>query len=82
MKWLREAVTDSENGCVSSKRVSLLVAAFTLALATAILAIAAMLGRSVDAALMIAVTAPLAGLSGAGYVGGKHVEAKRDADAT
>jgi len=82
MNWLREAVTDSQNGCVSSKRVSLLVAAFTLALATTLLAIAAMLGRSVDAALMMAVTAPLAGLSGVGYVGGKHVEAKRDADAT
>lgn len=78
MNWLREAVSDSNHGCVSSKRVALLIAAASLALATLLLALAATFGRNIGAELMMAVTAPLGGLCGYGYVNGKQVEGERN----
>jgi hypothetical protein len=78
MNWLREAVSDSSNGCVSSKRVSLLIAAIALGVATLLLAAAAVCGRVIGAELMFAVTAPLSGLCGYGYVNGKKAETERD----
>ena len=77
MNWLKEAATDPFHGCVSSKRVAMLTATFSLALATVGLSIAACLGYEVAAALS-AVAIPLAGLGGWSYVGGKTAEAKRD----
>ncbi len=74
MSWLREAVTDRYHNCVSSKRVTLLLATFALALSVVLLSVAACLGRDVGVALG-AVAVPLAGLGGWSYVGGKGAEA-------
>jgi hypothetical protein len=73
MPWLREAVTDRYHNCVSSKRVTLLVATFALALSVIMLSIAACMGHEVGVALG-SVAVPLAGLGGWSYVGGKGAE--------
>lgn len=73
MNWLREAISDSNRGHASAKRVSMLMAVSALAFATVILSIAAYLGKEVSAALAT-VTVPLAGLGGYSYVGGKKAE--------
>ena len=80
MNWLLEAVADSTNNRVSSKRIGLLTATFALALSVLILSIAACLGQDVAMALG-AVAVPLAGLNGFSYVGGKTVESKREKEA-
>lgn len=74
MSWLREAATDRFHNCVSSKRVALLTATFSLSLTTIGLAVAACLGYDVAGSLA-AVAVPLAGLGGWSYVGGKGAEA-------
>lgn len=76
MNWLREAITDGTNRQVSSKRIAMLLATFALALAVDLLAVAAMYGREVAAAIA-AVAVPLAGLGGYSYVGGKTAENKK-----
>lgn len=77
MNWLHQALSDSQSERVSSKRVAMLMATFSLSAAEIILAIAALYGRNVDMALA-AVSVPLAGLGGYSYVGGKAVEQKRE----
>jgi hypothetical protein len=54
----------------------MLLATFALALAVDLLAVAAMYGREVAAAIA-AVAVPLAGLGGYSYVGGKTAENKK-----
>lgn len=76
MTWLREAINDSTTGKASSKRVVALLGAFSMSVATVILAAASALGQEVAAALW-AVTIPLAGLGGYSYVNGKIAEAQR-----
>ncbi len=73
MTWLREAISDSGTGKVSSKRVAALMAALSMSFATVILCVAAVVGQDVSNALF-AVTGPLALLGGANYVGGKFAE--------
>lgn len=80
MNWLREAISDSKSGTASAKRLAMLLATVALAIATVVLAAAALLGHDVAVALG-AVTVPLAGLGGYSYVGGKYAERKR-ADTT
>lgn len=80
LKWLKETISNSQTGTSSAKRVVLLMAAACLSLATLILAIAAVNGIHIDAALMGTITAPLAGLAGYGYVNGKAVEKKGEVD--
>ena len=75
--WLREAISDNSTGRASSKRVGMLIATTSMAIAEVILACAAMYGRQVDMALA-AVSVPLAGLGGYSYVNGKAAEAARD----
>jgi hypothetical protein len=77
MNWLIEAATDSTTKAVSSKRVAMLTATFSLALSTIALSIAAVMGREVAAALA-AVSVPLAGLGGYSYVGAKSIEKKAE----
>ena len=73
--WLHQALSDSQSERISSKRVAMLMATFSLSVAEIILAVAALYGRNVDMALA-AVSVPLAGLGGYSYVGGKAVEQK------
>lgn len=68
MKWVRETIAGS-NGIASSKRVALLMATFSLSVATVLLSVAALMGYSVAAELG-AVSLPLAGLGGYSYVNG------------
>lgn len=67
MAWIKEVL--SASGDASSKRVAMLIATVSLALALLGLIGAAFAGRDVAAALW-AVTIPLAGLGGYSYVGG------------
>lgn len=76
MKWLREAVSDSQTGLVTTKRIVMLVAAVSMSTAIIILALAAYVGRDVALALG-AIAGPLAGMAGYGYVNGKVAESKR-----
>lgn len=73
MNWLREAISDSRTGKASSKRIAMLAAAISMAIAVVILASAALFGYEVAAALG-AVCVPLAGLGGYSYVQGKAIE--------
>lgn len=77
MKWLHEALSDSQTQRVSSKRVSMLLATLSMSVAEVILAVAALYGRNVDMALA-AVSVPLAGLGGYSYVNGKANEMKNE----
>lgn len=77
MNWLREAVCDSQTQKVSSKRVAMVAAAFSLAIAVVLLATASLFGYEVSASLG-AVSIPLAGLGGYSYVHGKVAEGRRD----
>ena len=80
MKWIREAISDSQTGKASMKRVAMLIASIALATSLVILAAAAFVGREVALA-MGAVAGPLAGLAGYGYVNGKTAELKRTVEA-
>lgn len=72
MNWLYEAVQDP-SGRVSSKRIAMLTATFSLGLSTVILSIAPFFGH--DTAIAIgAVSVPLAGLGGYSYVRGIHAD--------
>ena len=73
MNWLRETISDSKTGTASSKRVVMLMAGAAMSLAVIILALGALFGYGVAAALG-AVCAPLAGMSGYSYVRGKAAE--------
>lgn len=73
MSWLREAATDSNTSKVSSKRVCMLTACFTLSLSTLMLTIAACFKVEVSAGLGI-VAVPLAGLGGFTYINTKKNE--------
>lgn len=74
MNWLRSFFEDSKTpGRASAKRLVFITGGLSLSVSTIILSAAACLGASVDAALL-AVTTPLAGLAGYGYVNGKKVE--------
>lgn len=73
MNWLREAISDSRTNKASSKRIAVLAGAFSMAIAVVVLAVAALFGYEV-AAVMWAVTIPLAGLGGYSYVNGKAAE--------
>lgn len=74
MPWLRDAI-NAPDGQASSKRIGLLLATSALSLAVLLLAVAALLGRDVAAALA-AVAVPLSGLNGYSYVGGISAERK------
>ena len=76
MSWLRETITDSRTGKASSKRVVMLLAGVAMSAAVVILAVGAMFGHEVSAA-MGAVCVPLAGMSGYSYVRGKVAEQGR-----
>lgn len=71
--WLAKIIEDGKSGNPSAKRASLIIATLCLGAGTIILCIAAYRGHDVALALA-AVTGPLAGLSGYGYVQGKKVE--------
>lgn len=73
MNWLREAISDGRTGKASSKRIAMLAGAMSMSAAVVILAIAAVFGHEVAAALG-AVCVPLAGLGGYSYVQGKAIE--------
>lgn len=73
-RWLASFFEESRvPGHGSIKRIVLFMAAGSLSVSTIILSIAACTGTEVSAALL-AVTGPLAGMAGYGYVGGKKVE--------
>lgn len=75
-RWLASFFEDSNSpGHASAKRLVFVVGGFSLSVATVILAIAACAGAEVSASLL-AVTGPLAGMAGYGYVGGKKAETK------
>lgn len=73
MNWLREAINDSTTGKASSKRVVMLVAGLAMSIAVVVLSVASLFGYAVAGELG-AVSVPLAGLAGYGYVNGKQVE--------
>lgn len=73
MRWFASIIEDGVTSNPSSKRASLLIAAGCLGIGTIILCCAAYQGRDVALAIA-AVTGPLAGLSGYGYVQGKKAE--------
>ena len=73
MTWLREAISDSGTGKVSSKRIAMLAGAVSMSLAVVVLSAASLFGYDVAAALW-AVTVPLDGLGGYSYVNGKIAE--------
>ena len=73
MIWLREAINDSATQKASSKRVVMLMAGLSMALAVVILSVAALFGYEIAAALA-AVCVPLSGMAGYSYVQGKAVE--------
>lgn len=73
-RWIASFFEDSRDpGHASIKRLVLFMAGASLSLSTIILSIAACTGAEVSAALL-AVTGPLAGMAGYGYVNGKKVE--------
>lgn len=69
-------IISGPNGELSSKRVTMLLAALSMSIAEVCLAIAAIYGRNVDVAIT-GVSAALAGLGGYSYVGGTKHEAAR-----
>lgn len=74
IRWAASFFEESRSpGHASAKRLVFVVGGFSLSLATVILAIAACAGAEVSASLL-AVTGPLAGMAGYGYVGGKKAE--------
>lgn len=74
MRWLASFFEDfTSPGHASAKRLVFIVGGFALSISTVILSIAACTGAEVSAALL-AVTGPLAGMAGYGYVGGKKAE--------
>lgn len=73
---LTQAMQDGRSGRGSSKRVNAVIATIAMSLAVVILAVGACLGKDVSVAL-IGVSTTLAGLAGANYIGGKHIEGKR-----
>ena len=78
-RWLASFFEDAVTpGHASAKRLVFVVGGFSLSVATIILAIAACAGAEVSASLL-AVTGPLAGMAGYGYVGGKKAEQAKDA---
>lgn len=77
MSWLREAINDGRTGLASTKRVVMLVSGLTMSACTLLLTIAAFFDVAVVPALSVFGGA-LSGLAGAGYVGGKFAEARRD----
>jgi hypothetical protein len=74
MNWISETVS-SPRGELSSKRVAMLIAAVSLAIACVILACAALFGHDVGVAIT-GVSASLAGLGGGAYIGGVMQEKK------
>ena len=74
MNWLVRLVSGPD-GELSSKRVTMLIAAVSMAVADIILAVAALYGVNVDVAIT-GVSASLAGLCGYSYVNGQGYEAK------
>jgi hypothetical protein len=76
MNWIREAISDGQTGKASAKRIAMLSATWSLAIAVVILAVASLIGYEVAASLG-AVAVPLAGLGGYSYVNGKAAELKR-----
>lgn len=64
---LTQALQENSSGRGSSKRVTLVVASFSMSLSLIILSIAAAMGKDVAAALL-AVAGPLGAMSGYGYV--------------
>jgi hypothetical protein len=73
-RWLASFFEDSAlPGHASAKRLVFIAGGFALSLSTVILSIAACAGAEVSASLL-AVTGPLAGMAGYGYVNGKKVE--------
>ena len=73
MSWLRDAILDGKTGSTSSKRIALLTAVTSMSIAVVVLACAAWFGHDVALSLG-AVSTPLAGLAGYGYVNGKQAE--------
>lgn len=77
MRWVASFFEDSSvPGHASAKRLVFIAGGFSLSVATIILSIAACAGAEVSAALL-AVTGPLAGMAGYGYVGGKKAEQQK-----
>lgn len=78
-RWIASFFEEArEPGHASIKRLVLFMAGASLSLSTVILSIAACTGAEVSAALL-AVTGPLAGMAGYGYVGGKKAEKQPEA---
>lgn len=75
--WMREAISDGRTGLASTKRIVMLTAGLTMAFCTLLLTVAAFFVEYVIPALTVFGGA-LAAQAGAGYVGGKFAEAKRD----
>lgn len=73
-RWLASFFEDSSRvGHASAKRLVFIVGGFALSVSTVILSVAACAGAEVSASLL-AVTGPLAAMSGYGYVNGKKAE--------
>lgn len=77
MTWLREAVSDGRSGRVSTKRIVMLVAGLSMSIGTLALVTAVFAGHDVSGPL-VAFGTSLSALAGAGYVGGKAFESKRE----
>lgn len=78
LRWVASFLEDAktpEHGSI--KRLGFLMACISLSASVVILSIAACSGADVSAALL-AVTGPLAGLAGYGYVNGKKAERRPD----
>ena len=73
MSWLIDAIRDGKTGSTSTKRIVMLMAGGAMSVSVVVLAFAAWFGHDVALSLG-AVSAPLAGMSGYGYVNGKQVE--------
>ena len=73
MSLLSDAIRDGKTGSTSTKRIVLIFGALCLGLTVLMLGVAALLGHDVGIAIT-GVAAPLAGMSGYGYVGGKRAE--------
>ncbi len=73
MSIFSDAIRDGKTGSTSTKRIVLLMAGGAMSLAVVVLAFAAWFGHDVALSLG-AVSAPLAGMSGYGYVNGKQAE--------
>lgn len=73
MSWLIDAIRDGKTGSTSTKRIVMLMAGGAMSVSVVVLAFAAWFGHDVALSLG-AVSAPLAGMSGYGYVNGKQAE--------